>query len=284
MANAGPMANVRLMMQYRNDFLRAPALRPLVMALLAGALLWLQAGIARAAAEGTSAVVFMYHRFAESDYPSTSVTLGQFEAHLRELREGGYTVLPLTRIIADLKAGRPLPDRTVAITIDDAFRSIYEVAWPRFREAGLPFTIFVSTDPVDRGLDDYMTWEQLRELRDAGVDLQPHSLSHDHLAAMPLDQSTREITGSRDRLEEMLGIRTTLFAYPYGDYGDRAAAVVAAAGYLFGIATVSGPLHCADDFYRIRRINMMPKDQGLKFWKKTSGWYLRYCRWKGKDF
>ena len=115
------------------------------------------------------AVVVMYHRFGETEYPSTNIRLEQFDAHLAELTSGKYTVLPLPEIVAALKAGKSLPDRTVGISIDDAYASVYDVAWPRLKKAGLPFTVFVSTEPVDRKLRGLMTWDQIRELKAAGI-------------------------------------------------------------------------------------------------------------------
>jgi hypothetical protein len=66
-----------------------------------------------------SAVILMYHRFGEGSYPNTNVRIDQFEAHIKELSEGPYTVLPVTEIIAALQSGRELPDRTVGITVDE---------------------------------------------------------------------------------------------------------------------------------------------------------------------
>lgn len=247
------MAKVRFMMQFRNDFPDRRGLRAVFLVLLTALLIWIQAGMARAE---NSAVVFMYHRFADDEYPSTSVTLNQFEAHIRELTSGGYTVLPLDEVISALKTGRALPDRTVALTIDDAFRSIYEIAWPRLKAAGLPFTVFVSTDPVDRGLDDYMTWDQLRELKAAGVHLQPHSLSHGHMPSMPLEKALGEITGSRDRMVEMLGIEPTLFAFPYGEASQALMDGVRKAGFEAAFGQHSGTISRHSNIWYLPRFSL----------------------------
>ena len=134
------------------------------------------------AAAADSAVVFMYHRFGESAYPSTSITLAQFESHLKELADGGYTVMGVSEILAALRRGDPLPERTVGLTVDDAFLSVYRQAWPRLKAAGFPFTLFVATDPADRGSGDYMNWDQIREMADAGVAIGAHTASHPHMA------------------------------------------------------------------------------------------------------
>ena len=111
-----------------------------------------------------SAVVFMYHRFGETSWPSTNIRIDQFEAHLKELSEGGYKVLALPTILSALKRGEELPDKTIALTIDDAYLSVYTAAWPRLKAARFPFTLFVATNPIDANLRNYMNWDQIREL------------------------------------------------------------------------------------------------------------------------
>jgi hypothetical protein len=149
-----------------------------------------------AAKNPVSAVAIMYHRFGEDAHPSTNIKLEQFDAHLAELSSGKYAVLPLPEIVAALRSGTPLPDRAVAITIDDAYRSVYTEAWPRLRKAGLPFTLFVATQPVEQGLPGFMTWDQIRELRDAGVTIGAHTHTHAHLAKGSLAAAKAEIDTS----------------------------------------------------------------------------------------
>ena len=119
--------------------------------LLAGLVLgaaMLAPDLARAA---DSAVILMYHRFGETKFPSTNIRLAQFEAHIAELKSGPYEVLAVPEIVRKIRSGEPLPERTIGITVDDGYLSVYREAWPRLRAAGLPFTVFVSTDTADRG-------------------------------------------------------------------------------------------------------------------------------------
>ena len=75
-----------------------------------------------------SATVIMYHRFGEARYPSTNISMKMFEEHLSLLTNGDYTILPLPKIVETLKSGQLLPDRTVGISIDDAYLSVYELS------------------------------------------------------------------------------------------------------------------------------------------------------------
>lgn len=212
-----------------------------------------------AAAVESHAVVFMYHRFGEERYPSTSVRIDQFEAHLDWLAGHGYTVWPLERIVQHLGTGAPMPDHTVAITVDDAYRSVYRHAFPRMVDRGWPFTVFVNTDSIDRQLPDYMTWDQMREMQAHGVRFASHGLKHDALWRRQAGESAArwrarvrdELATAQARLQAELGPQTAhspaLFAYPYGEYTLALADLVKELGYVaFGqhsgaIGTTSDP-------------------------------------------
>ncbi|HEC14458.1 MAG TPA: chitin deacetylase, partial [Rhodospirillales bacterium] len=213
---------------------------------------------ARAASfkEGVSGVVVMYHRFGESRYPSTSITLDQFEAQLNELKTGPYKVLPLPGIVSALRAGKPLPDRTVGLSIDDAYLSVYTEAWPRLKAAGLPFTLFVATDPVDQGLPGYMSWDQIREMVAGGVTIASQTASHPHLPNISAKQAEGEIERSNARFEAELGLRPGLFAYPFGEAGRKIEGVVERAGFTAAFGQHSGAIGGERNLFYLPRFSM----------------------------
>jgi len=187
-----------------------------------------------------SAVIFMYHRFGEDEYPSTSIKLEQFEAHLAELKSGGYTVMALPKIIKALETGIALPNKTIALTMDDAYLSVYEIAWPKLKELEFPFTLFVATDPVDQGIRGYMSWSQIRELSKNGVTIGSQTASHLHMAYADTHTNQRELKKSNDRFIEKLGTRPKLFAYPYGEASERVEELVKNSGFIAGFGQHSG--------------------------------------------
>ncbi|HMA13481.1 MAG TPA: polysaccharide deacetylase family protein [Kiloniellaceae bacterium] len=185
--------------------------------------------------------LLMYHRFGEDSLPSTSVRLDQFEAHLAELTSGGYHVMPLPEIVARLRSGEPLPERAVAITIDDAALSVYREAWPRLKAAALPFALFVSTEPLDQGLPGSMSWQQLRELAaDPLVTIGNHGHRHAHMAWLTKEEQRADIARAAARFEAELGRRPDLFAYPYGEMSLSLRDVVAEAGFAAAFGQHSG--------------------------------------------
>lgn len=190
-----------------------------------------------------SAVMIMYHRFGEDKYPSTNITLAQIEDHIGELTSGRYTVLPLRRIVEDLQAGRALPERAVGIAIDDGFVSVFAEAWPRFRKAGLPFTLFTATDYHHQPIRGYMTWAQIQELaKDPLVDFGNHSASHLHMADASAATARAEIERAMRVWEEKIGRRPVLFAYPFGEASRETVEAVKAAGFVAAFGQHSGAI------------------------------------------
>ena len=209
-------------------------LRRWAAALIVAGHVWPGAGADVPAAEPAAdngAVVVMYHRFGEDGYAATNIGLDQFDSHIEELTSGRYNVLPLPEIVTALAGGRKLPDRSVGITIDDAFLSVYTQAWPRLRKAGLPFTLFVATEPVDRNYPGYMNWYQLREmLAGGGVTIAAHGVTHRSMFGQAKDHYAKILTEIEDspvqlHLADVKGGRTTdryaLPRFPLNEaYGD----------------------------------------------------------------
>ncbi|MEM7168798.1 MAG: polysaccharide deacetylase family protein [Pseudomonadota bacterium] len=199
----------------------------------------------------------IYHRFGENRFPSTNTPVAQLEDHIRLLQEGDFQILALPEIVASLLGkGPPLPEKTVAITVDDAFASVYREAFPRLQAAGMPFTLFVATDEIDRGGAAFMTWDQIRELAAAGVTIGAHSASHGHMADHPQELVTADLARSNQRFLEELGAIPDLFAYPYGEFSLETKELAAAAGYTVAFGQQSGVANRASDPFALPRFPM----------------------------
>lgn len=208
------------------------------------------------AAPISGAVILAYGRFGEDRYPGSSIRIDQFEAHIRELTAGDYHVLPLPRIVDALSRGVALPDRTVAITIDDAYASVHREAFTRLRQAGLPFTVFVATDPIDRMSGNHMTWDEIRALHDAGVTIGAQIAAPDPMTQRDAAANRADLRRARTRLTEELGVAPNLFAYPQGEFSAAIRADVAAGGYRAAFGLQSGVAHAGADLWALPRFLM----------------------------
>ena len=120
----------------------------------------------------------MYHRFDENKYPSTNIQMNVFKQQIdiiRNFKYKFYDPKDLEKNFYTIKT-----EKKILITIDDAFSSFYEVAWPYLKKEKIPFILFVSTQAV--GKRGYMTWDQIKELeKETTVYIGNHSHTHDYL-------------------------------------------------------------------------------------------------------
>ncbi|MEM7099045.1 MAG: polysaccharide deacetylase family protein [Pseudomonadota bacterium] len=165
-----------------------------------------------------SAVVLTYHHVDSRTPESTSVSPDQFAEQLDYLIANSYKVWHLPDVIRRLKNGQHLPDKSVAITFDDAYRSVYTAAWPLLRAHNLPFTVFVHTSAIGDSPGLHMSWAQLRELDKAGVEIGNHSHTHDHLPSKSVEEALADLGKAQEILEDKLNVQASTMAYPYGEF------------------------------------------------------------------
>ncbi len=192
-------------------------------------------------------VVLLYHHVDDGTPPITSISPAQFERHLDILEEEGYAVVPLPTLLEKSFTGAPR-DKTVAITFDDAYQSIYHTAYPMLKARGMPFTIFVATDLVQDNHPLYLSWQQLREMADDGVIIANHTQSHAHLIRRLDGESpeewrrrvTEEITLAGEDLAAH-DMNAPYFAYPYGEYNLELLDILESIG-MIGFGQQSGAI------------------------------------------
>src|SRR5881397_1108711 len=201
-------------------------------------------------------IIFCYHLLVDKvRYPGTEITPAAFEAQMKELKDRGITVISMQDLLAWKRGEKNIPPRCAIITFDDGYKSQYEVAWLIMKKYGYPFTMFIYTEGVRGGSlggGQAITWEQLADMRDNGVDIEAHSATHQDLReghtitlASPGGKKTRtkltgpeyqkwvqnEVVGSKELLEQRLGIKANCFAVPFGNYNEHVKELARNAGY-----------------------------------------------------
>ena len=201
-------------------------------------------------------LIFCYHGFVDKvRFPGTQITPAAFEAQMKELKDRGITVIGMQDLLAWKRGEKNIPPRCAVITFDDGLKSQYEVAWPIMKKFGYTFTMFIYTEGVRGGLfggGEAITWEQLGDMRDNGIDIQAHSATHQDLREghpvtirEPDGKKSRkkltgpeyeqflqnELVGCKTLLEQRLGIKVNCFAVPYGFYNQHVKEIARNAGY-----------------------------------------------------
>ena len=159
----------------------------------------------------------MYHRFDENKYPSTNIQMEVFLKQIQLIKDLNYSFIHPEDFEKNFNI--PKKQKKILITVDDAFQSFYEVAWPFLKENRIPFILFVSTKPV--GNRGYMTWEQIREVeKEKFAVIGHHSHSHEYLIDKT-NEDFEEDTETANRIfNEKIGYVPSLFSYPFGEYSE----------------------------------------------------------------
>lgn len=243
----------------------------LALALALGLAIFASQGLANTpATTSNQAVILLYHHISSRTPPSTSTSLHNFLQHLEYLEQEGFEVWPLERIANQIKRRRPLPNKTAAITFDDAYVSVYETALPYLQERNLPFTIFVNARQVERKHPLYMSWQQLKEAKAAGATIANHGYEHLYqLRKLKLETPTgleeeseadwlarveANISNNQKILEKQLGKLPKLFAHPYGEYNQQIEDLLRKQGYV-GFGQQSGPASPYSSIYALPRFS-----------------------------
>jgi peptidoglycan/xylan/chitin deacetylase (PgdA/CDA1 family) len=193
-------------------------------------------------------IIFCYHRLVEKvRAPGTEIKTSDFEAQMKALKDRGITVIGMQDFLAWKRGEKNIPPRCAIITFDDGWKSQYEVAWPMMKKFNYPLSLFIYTEGVRGGHfggGEAITWEQLAEMRDAGVDIQAHSATHQDLRKgydiINTKKTTgaeyeqwlqNEVVGCKQLLEQKLAIKVNCFAVPFGNYNEHVKEVARNAGY-----------------------------------------------------
>ena len=221
-----------------------------------------------------SAVVFMYHKFDIPKYPSTNIRPEQFEQHLNEFSKSKYNVLSLDYILDTIINDGDLPKNTIGISVDDADKSFLLYAWPRLKEKGFPVTLFVNTSTIADNNKNYLSWDQIRFLKQEGVKIGAHSHTHSHMPNMTLEEINAEIELSNKIFLRELKEIPSLFAYPYGEANEKMFSLLKNYKYKVAFGQHSGVINETSNLYYLPRFSLNERYgeiERVKFAANTKG-------------
>ena len=232
-------------------------------------------------------VGMVYHRFGENRYPSTNITLTTFEAHLQYLYDQKFKVLTLGEALDYLEdPAQPYLEQVAVITVDDGYKSFLTGALPLLSKFGFKATLFINTESV--GGNQYMDWEEIKQVVSLGTEIGNHSHSHAHFLDLGAKRTTtfkEDISVAQKQFQAHLGFSPDLFAYPYGEFDPALREAVEAFGFRAACAQNSGVMHSRTDRFRIPRFPMggpFTRVEGFK--EKTGMKPLRVAKQKPESF
>ena len=191
----------------------------------------------------------MYHRFDENKYPSTNIRMNIFLEHISAIKNNGFEFY--NPELFDEEFDKPKDIKKILLTVDDAFLSFYENAWPVLKKEKIPFILFVSTEPI--GKRGYMTWDQIKEIeKEKFAFIGNHSHTHEYLIDFSFADFKDDINKSIKIFEENLGYNPIFFSYPFGEYSlEQKNFIKKKFNYAFG--QHSGVIDSTKDKYELPR-------------------------------
>ncbi len=211
--------------------------------------------------------ILCYHRFSKNCSSQLCMPEDVFARQMKYLKDNNYRVISMKMLQEYLEYKKPLPKKAVVITIDDGYRSVYEIAFPILEQYDFTATLFIYTDFVAGG--SAMTWDQIREMKNKGFEIGSHTLSHADLAAKKSNENekdyirriTREIVGSKKILDERLNQDTQFFAFPFGSSNQQIINICKETGYKTSATVSRGANPFFQDPFLVHRDQILSRKQ-----------------------
>jgi peptidoglycan/xylan/chitin deacetylase (PgdA/CDA1 family) len=196
-----------------------------------------------------------------------SVSPAVLYAHLKYLEKSGFKTVTFKDLYEAKKGTYPLPDKPMVLTFDDGYSDHYKNVFPLLKKMGLRATFFIITERV--GQEGYMTWEQIREMSDAGMGIGSHAKGDIDLRFVSEREGFDQIRGSKRTLEEKLERQVYAFSYPSGHHTSWLYKVLSRSGYAFARTTEYGKyvdVHKHPYTLPALRITQTTTETDLKSW------------------
>ena len=210
--------------------------------------------------EDKGILTLMYHRFNENKYPSTNIQMDVFEQQIKIIKKSKYNFYNPKDLEKNFHS--PKVEKKILITIDDAFSSFYEVAWPYLKKEKIPFILFVSTEAI--GKNGYMSWDQIKELEKESIAfIGNHSHTHDYLVNLKNNDFIKDINTASKIFTKNLGYNPIFFSYPFGEYSNLIKEHIVK-NFKFSFGQHSGVIDINKDKYELPRFPINEKYGDLK--------------------
>ncbi len=174
----------------------------------------------------------------------------------------------------------------MVVTFDDGFEDNYTYAYPILKKYSCPTTIFICTGFITRDSqlvydEDFkkltpLRWQQIMDMKNTVVSFGLHSHSHRPLTKMDLREIEGEIMFSKNLLEERLGEKINIFAYPFGqlsDFNKEIIRLLEKRGFICACSTIWSTSNSSKKLFFLNRVRIDPEDDIETFKLKLKGAY-----------
>lgn len=232
-------------------------------------------------ASPVSLPILMYHQIAKPPETTSrlAVSPDAWAAQLGYLHAEGYRTVTAGEFAAALARRSPLPDRTIVLTFDDGFADFHSRAMPVLNRYGFTATVFVTTGwiqdngplPAGSRPGRMLSWSQIAEAADAGIEVAAHSRLHPQLDQLPSRLLREELRVSKAQLEDKLGFPVTGLAYPFGYSNSRVRHMARDLGHHYACAVGNVIADTESDLFALPRLTIRRSSGMTTFQQVTRG-------------
>ena len=213
----------------------------------------------------------MYHAVESAPRPPKYkhfyVLADEFAGQMRMLKRAGYSPITFSLLAAARAGAALLPPKPVLLTFDDGYQNLKTNVFPLMELLGFAYTVFLVSERVGKTNDwvapegydptPLLSWEDIAEMqRSSLISFEGHTATHPKLGQLSAIEARRELSDSKDSLEQRLQAPVSVLCYPYGDVSDDAAAIAEELGYVQAVTTEFGRARPADNPLRLPRISV----------------------------
>lgn len=199
--------------------------------------------------------ILIYHHVREAK-PTDSqndrtyiVSPAAFEEQMKFLKDNDFNTITFKNLTDYFYGGFEMPEKPVILSFDDGVINQYENAWPILKSNNQKATFFIFTNPISKS-KNYMTWEQLQEMVDFGMEIGSHTRYHQFLTRTTEDLE-KEILGSKQTIEENLNTTVDTLAYPFGEFDNATIELTKKYGYKAARGIFNGVIHTPQDLFKL---------------------------------
>ncbi|MDM8521607.1 polysaccharide deacetylase family protein [Anaerolineales bacterium HSG6] len=210
--------------------------------------------------------ILMYHYLSDPPANADAIRLDLsvppaiFDQHLAYLKEAGYQTISLQQFHHVLAQQIELPPKPIILTFDDGYRDAYQYAFPLLKKYDYTATFFVFTQPIDTYNVDFLTWEMIAEMHQAGMEFGSHSYTHPDMRNRNVDYLVHQIVGSKEAIEKRTGEPVRFFCYPSGRYDQAVIEVLDSAHFWGAVTTQWGSTHSFNNRFKMSRVRIHGTD------------------------
>ena len=191
--------------------------------------------------------ILIYHAFQtpvpQDDKYQLFSTAERFEENVTTLLKEGYTFITLEELYQYKKGEIALPEKVVAITMDDGWLGNYTEAFPILQKYQVKATIFIVQNLV--GTQGYFSWEQAKQMYDSGlVKIHCHGKSHIDYTTVSRAKLVADYNETHAKIEEVVGEKVQkIMAYPSGKCTETTKKALKEAGFEVQVLTQYGTVN-----------------------------------------